>query len=157
VGCVADLPRREFDRTAARVETVYARARQLGNLHGAWLAALVRCSVASEAVNLVDAVAWTRRVLDLQARLGSGGSKVFLEALANGLTGAGRYEAATRVYAATQAQARRAGSGWPEHPRTAALFAEVRAHLSAPEFDRAWHDGAQHSLSDLVQDLQQVV
>ena len=153
IGCVASLPLGRFAETGARAETLYARSVELENLHGGWLAALVRCVVASETANRSDALAWTRRVVDVHARLGGGGSQVFLESLANCFAVAGDFEGAVRVYSASQTQARRAGSGWPEHPKTRELFARARAGLPAAAFDRVWHDGAHRSVADLVEAL----
>ncbi len=141
VDCIAELPSGRFDRTRTVAEQLYRRSIELDNLVGAWLSSLAACVVASESRRPDEALGWARRILGLYERLGTGGSKAFLEDVGNGFVKVADYERAVQMYAAACVHARQAGSGWPEHPRTRELYGDVRSAMDPADFDRAWAAG----------------
>lgn len=150
VGCIALLPLGRFDEAGEQAERLYARSLELGNLVVAWLSSLAGTVVATESLQVADALGWARRVLDLHERLGSGGSKAFLDTVGNCLALTGDYGRAAQVYSAARTLAKMAGVSWPEHPRSRELFARTRAGLEPAEFDQAWAAGERLSMRDLA-------
>ncbi|MET1003992.1 MAG: BTAD domain-containing putative transcriptional regulator [Propionibacteriaceae bacterium] len=150
VSCIATLPLGHWAEARDRAERLFARSIEIDNLVAAWLSSLAACVVAAESLRPDEALAWARRVLGLHERLGSGGSKVFLETVANCLALTGDDERAVRVYSAARAHARQAGSGWPEHPRTTELYDRVRSRMDGAAFDRAWAAGERLSIRALA-------
>ena len=147
VACVASLPEGSLERTGARAEVLYERSLTLGNLLGCWMMALLRCVVATETLNAPDALSWTQKVIGLQQDLGSGGSKNFLESLANCFVLTGDLDRAVQLYSA--ASTYWAGSR-PDHPQTRARFDSARGNLPDARYEQAWREGEQLSIDDLL-------
>ena len=147
VACVASLPEGSLERTGVRAEVLYERSVTLGNLLGCWMMALLRCVVATETLNAPDALSWTQKVIGLQQDLGSGGSKNFLESLANCFVLTGDLDRAVQLYSA--ASTYWAGSR-PDHPQTRARFDSARGNLPDAQYEQAWREGERLSIDDLL-------
>ncbi|WP_344804194.1 AfsR/SARP family transcriptional regulator [Microlunatus ginsengisoli] len=150
IACITVLPLGRLDEARETAERLYRRSVELDNLVGAWFTSLAACVVESESLRPADALGWARRVIGLHERLGTGGSKSFLETVGNGFALSADHERAVRVYAATCAHARQAGVDWPEHPKTRELFERARAAMDPAAFDRAWAAGERMSLRDIA-------
>ena len=147
IRCVAERSDEAQDRRRDELSKIYDEAIVTDNIIVAWFAAL-KSSVISPTP--IDTMAWAQRVIELHRRLGAGGSRPFLETLANMFASAGDARGAVPIYAATAELARQSGSPWPEHPHTRATFEQCRSTLGQSEFDRAWQAGAELTLQDVA-------
>lgn len=147
IRCVATRSDEVLDRRRDELTELYDEAIVSDNIIVAWFAAL-KSSVISPTP--IDTMAWAQRVIELHRRLGAGGSRPFLETLANMFASAGDARAAVPIYAATAELARQSGTPWPEHPHTRANFEQSRSAMGRSEFERAWRDGAALTLQDVA-------
>lgn len=147
VNCVATRPSDTEDELARRVESLYGEAMAHGNLVAAWFLALKRCVLSSTPA---ATLAWTQKVIDLHRWLGPGGSRPFLETLANAYAVAEEYDAAVPIYAATAELARQTGTPWPLHAYTGPLFATARREMDTSAFERAWIAGSSLSFQEVT-------
>ncbi len=150
IRCVAERSDEGLDRRRDELSEIYDEAIVTDNIIVAWFAAL-KSSVISPTPT--DTMAWAQRVIELHRRLGAGGSRPFLETLANMFASAGDTRAAVPIYAATAELSRQSGTPWPEHPHTRANFDQCRSAMDRSEFERAWRAGAELTLQDVADRL----
>lgn len=85
---------------------------------------------------------WTEESLRVAQELGARNMGETLEQRGNHLVAAGRPLDALRCFAAAAAQYDRVGMSWPRHDGTATTVDQVRAAVTAEDFDRSWTSGA---------------
>jgi hypothetical protein len=94
---------------------------------------------------------WSERVIELHLREGGELGGAFVEMRANFLAMAGDHRAAVQLYSAAQAQRQREGLEWRSATETDQLRAHARAAVSPSEYERAWREGADLTLREIVQ------
>jgi predicted ATPase/DNA-binding SARP family transcriptional activator len=137
--------------TLERAEEVYPRARALELDVAAWMAARAGSYAALSAGDAETGLRWSERVIELHLREGGELGGAFVEMRANFLALAGDHRAAVRLYSAAQSQRHREGLEWPTAPETDQLRARARAALSSTDDERAWREGADLTLGEIVQ------
>jgi hypothetical protein len=152
ISCLADSMSAPLDATLSRAETSYHRASQLENLWAAWMSCSSGASVALIRQDPGPGMVWSRRLIDLQERLGARTVLQQVETFGDFLAMDERYVEAVRVFSATHQRARRAGSPWPRNLLTNELLDRSGAVLSTAEFDRAWAIGPTLSRAELTAD-----
>jgi hypothetical protein len=141
----------EPEATLVRAEEVYPRARGLDLDVAAWMAARAGSYAALSAGDAETGMRWSERVIELHLQEGGELGGAFVEMRANFLAMAGDHRAAVQLYSAAQAQRRREGLEWRSAPETDQLRARARRALSPSEYERAWRDGADLTLREIIQ------
>jgi predicted ATPase/DNA-binding SARP family transcriptional activator len=137
--------------TLARAEEVYPRARALELDVAAWMAARAGSYAALSERHAETGLRWSERVIELHLREGGELGGAFVEMRANFLALGGDHRAAVRLYSAARSQRHREGLEWPTAPETDQLRAGARAALSSADDERAWREGADLTLGEIVQ------
>jgi hypothetical protein len=141
----------EAEATLVRAEEVYPRARGLDLDVAAWMAARAGSYAALSAGDAETGMRWSERVIELHLQEGGELGGAFVEMRANFLAMAGDHRAAVQLYSAAQAQRLREGLEWRSAPETDQLRARARLALSPSEYERAWRDGADLTLREIIQ------
>ena len=152
VGCVASLAAGRPDDAVRDARRVHDRAVDLGNIAAGWIAAGPPMVVAMLAGRPDEGIPWVNRLMRGHARLGTGGSGLYIENRANFAAQAGDYRQAARLYAAAHVEARRAAMVAPGLRRelTEQLRDRTRHRLGPAAYAQAWQEGERLSLSDVV-------
>jgi hypothetical protein len=99
----------------------------------------------------VDAgMRWSERVIELHRQEGGELGGAFVEMRANFLALAGDHRAAVVLYSAARAQMHREGLAWRSAAETSELRARSRAALDPDDYEQAWREGEDLTLSDVV-------
>ena len=136
--------------TLARAEEVYPRARALELDVAAWMAARAGSYAALAAADAGTGMVWSERVIELHLEEGGQLGGAFVEMRANFLALAGDHRAAVVLYSAARAQRRREGLEWRSASETGELLDRSRAALAPDEYDRAWREGEDLGLRDIL-------
>ena len=152
VGCVAANAAGRPDDAVRAAKHVHDRAVDLGNIMAAWLSAAPPMIVAMLAGRPDDGVPWVNRLIRGHARLGSGGSGLYVENRANFAAQSGNFREAARLYAAARLKTRRNATVSPQRQQqiTRHLLELTRSRLGPADFERAWQEGERLSLDDIV-------
>jgi hypothetical protein len=150
VSCLAESMSAPLEVTLSRADAAYRRATELENLWAAWLSCSSGASVALARRDPALGMIWSRRLIELQERLGARTVLQQMETFGDFLAMDERYVEAVRIFSATHQRARRAASPWPRNLLTNELLDKSRAALSTAEFDRAWAIGPTLSRAELI-------
>lgn len=150
VAVIAALRDDPIDDLADRAERVHDRALAHGLPMAAILATQIRTSIALRRRDAEDGILWSKRAIALQLELGARPEAILLENRANFTFLSGDLPRAARLFAASRAQSRRAGTSWPFQAITSELFASLRASLSAEDLEQARVDGESMGPVDLM-------
>ena len=150
VGAVALAASGDLGSAAVDGQNVYQRAIAMDNTMAAWIAAGPPMVAALFAARPADGIPWVLRVMAGHLRVASRAGGMFIETRANFAAQAGDYWRAASMYAAARTQTRRAAMVWPRRQLTLELLDVTREHLSSNDFERAWQDGEQLTLQDVV-------
>jgi predicted ATPase/DNA-binding SARP family transcriptional activator len=123
------------------LDELIERARQLGNLHAAWLSgwSAVVCALLCEDAEL--GLARLHQVADFQRRLGGTLTANIVECQADFTSLAGDHEAAAGLFGQASALAFRAGHPWPMIRQSSPVLDRVRHSLPTAVYEQAWTAG----------------
>jgi hypothetical protein len=136
--------------TLDRAESVYPRARALELDVAAWMVARAGSYAALATGDAATGMLWSERVIDLHLREGGELGGAFVEMRANFFALAGEHRAAVTLYSAARAQREREGLEWRPAPETDGLRERARSALNAAEYERAWRQGADLTLAEII-------
>ena len=135
---------------SVRATAIHDRAVGRDNVCAIWVSCAVN-NIVAQLVGDADAgVTWTERLIVATCRMGSGGTGVYVEAMANLLVMRGEPEEAAVWYSSAYTQTRRAGMVWPAREHTPGLMDRARAELPADLHERAWREGAALTTDELM-------
>ena len=152
VGCCSLLLSGHLEAAVALATSVQERAERSDNLTARWVSTAPLIIGALHAARPADGIPWADRCLATHLQLGTGSVGLFTETRANFTAQLGDYPQAARTYAASRIATLRAGMVWPNREHTHGLLALTRDKLSRADYERAWQEGEQLSLADLVGD-----
>lgn len=142
-------PRALADLTE-RATAIHARAVARDNVCAIWVSCAVN-NIVAQLVGDPDAgITWTERLITATCRMGSGGTGVYVEAMANLLVMREDHAEAVVWYASAYTQTRRAGMVWPAREHTPGLMDRARARLGGDRHARVWREGTALSTDDLM-------
>jgi predicted ATPase/DNA-binding SARP family transcriptional activator len=137
--------------TLARAEQLYPRALALDLDVAAWMVARAGSHAALAAGDAGTGMRWSEDVIALHLVEGGEFGGAFVEMRANFLALAGDHRAAVRLYSAARAQRHREGLEWRTAPETDELRERARVALDPAEYERAWREGTDLPLSEVLQ------
>ncbi|TDQ65638.1 putative ATPase [Actinomycetospora succinea] len=135
---------------AARATALHERAVARDHVCAIWILCAVNNIVAQVRADPDAGIPWTERLIVAQSRLGTGGTGVYVEAMANFLVMRGELAEAVTWYASAYTQTRRAGMVWPAREHTQELIDRARAGLPDDEHRRAWDEGVVLGTADVM-------
>ena len=138
------------DALLPRIDVAHRRALELGNDYAGWSVATLGAVVCLRTQDAGTGLLWSDRTLRPYVDLGIGEAAGPLTLRGGLLASAGEFYEATKTLAAARTQARRGGQRWPRTMSTWTLVAAAEGHLTPAERDRAYEEGAQLDLADLL-------
>ncbi|WP_029135523.1 AfsR/SARP family transcriptional regulator [Nakamurella lactea] len=141
VACFATIATTPPERSAERAGDIYQRALAGGVLLAGWICCIVRTSLAVPLRDPADGLVWTDRMTDVQVRLGARLEAMPIEGRAALMVASGDHREGVALFAASQAQSRRAGIGWPTRPTTEDQLDSARQLLGPTDYELAWREG----------------
>ncbi|MDD7938989.1 BTAD domain-containing putative transcriptional regulator [Actinomycetospora lutea] len=141
---------RELADLAERATAIHDRAVGRDHICATWVVSAVNNIVAQLLEDPEAGIPWTERLIVSQSRLGTGGTGVYVEAMANLLVMRGELAEAVTWFSCAYAQTRRAGMVWPARPHTQALIDRASAGLTPDAHRTAWQEGAPLSTTEIM-------
>jgi hypothetical protein len=132
----------------ARLRTLHADARAVGNHYTGWVAAVSVAQLLLHRGLTAEALVWARHAAADTVAMGMRENHIVLEVLGGVLARNGDVAAAARVFAVAEAQTVRGGIRWPTFAFTEALLDTVAATVGRAGMEQARGDAAALTLSD---------
>lgn len=141
VACFAAVASTPPRLSMQRATEIYDRAYPRGVLLACWLCCILIATLSADVGDPAVGLRWNGRLVDVQLRLGARPEAMPIEGRALLVMATGSARRAVELFAASEAQNRRDGIGWPTKPATATAMERACEELGQAGFDAAWSAG----------------
>lgn len=150
VTCFAEIESTPPQISVERATELYHRGLADGVLLTCWICCIMLAALSVRTSGPEEGLIWNHRMIEVQIRLGARPESMPIEGRALLIMATGQLREGVALFAASEAQSRRAGLGWPAMPATEGQLAMARERLGEEAYRAAWEAGLSLTIEEAL-------